>query len=76
MNKVPSYKLKKLAEKYKDDKLLTDGNIIRCDSFISVDEKHQESRVNSHIRSSKHQKNKDFSKSCLEQQFIKNTLST
>ena len=63
MGKVKSSKLKEIAKQFKDDGILSDGSVLRCDTchcHIAVDEKHLISRVQQHLAQQKHKKKQNL----------------
>jgi len=77
MSKLSIGKLKKLANDFKKDYITTDGFILRCDLcdvVISVDDKHQKTRITQHIEAPKHVKSRDLAKQKKKQPFIADVL--
>ena len=68
MNKLKTGKLRSIANDFKNDSIITDGSILRCNLYnvvIAVDDKHQKTRLRQHIESSKH----------IKSSFLKNPIS-
>lgn len=57
MSKISSSKLKSLASSFRDEFIITDGSVLKCDacdSILKIDPKHQNQAIQQHVRTLRH----------------------
>lgn len=57
MPKIASNKLNSIVSKFKNDYIVSDGSIVKCnicDAVIKTDERHQSDRISQHVSGSRH----------------------